>query len=72
MCTVKYLPAWFPGAGYKGHIREWGKIVAEMFDRPSLEVKSALVSLHTFLSSIASSLLLGFIGRRQGEPFHRG
>ena len=40
---LQYLPAWFPGAGWKRQAMKWRVIVDEMFEGPHEELKRALV-----------------------------
>jgi len=48
--TVKYVPAWFPGAGFKNKAREWYELRREMTERPYVNAKEKIVSL--FLSRL--------------------
>jgi hypothetical protein len=45
VASVKYIPAWFPGAGFQRKAREWRKNVVAMNVLPFEAVKRALVSL---------------------------
>lgn len=42
--TVKYVPAWVPGAGFKKKAAIWKKAVLSMRDLPFRTVQKALVS----------------------------
>ncbi|KAG6330226.1 hypothetical protein ID866_8863 [Astraeus odoratus] len=41
---LKYVPAWFPGGGFKAKAREWKAVLQEMADRPFQTVKEQLAS----------------------------
>ena len=41
---VKYLPLWFPGAGFKRQAAEWKPFVDEMFIKPVRDIIVATVS----------------------------
>jgi hypothetical protein len=41
---VKYLPEWFPGAGFKRKAKAWRKRVLDMPTKPFQFVKKELVS----------------------------
>jgi len=41
---VKYVPEWFPGAGFQKKARLWRKLSREMNTAPFEAVKKALVS----------------------------
>lgn len=41
--TVKYLPAWFPGAEFKRQAAEWKRLVDAMHMRPYEVAKAAYV-----------------------------
>ena len=43
--TVKYVPEWFPGAGFQKKAKIWRKSVEEMNTKPFEAVKESLVSL---------------------------
>ena len=42
-CTVRYIPEWFPGAGFKSTARKWKEEVQEMVDQPHQWVKEQMV-----------------------------
>lgn len=44
MFIVKYIPEWFPGAGFKKAAREWSKTVQEVADVPFKHVKEEMVN----------------------------
>jgi hypothetical protein len=43
--TVKYVPEWFPGAGFQKKAKLWRQYVDEMRIRPFEVVKQDLVSV---------------------------
>lgn len=45
LSLVKYLPIWFPGAGFKRQAAKWKLLVDQTFFRPFNELKSALASI---------------------------
>ncbi|KAJ7434468.1 cytochrome P450 [Mycena latifolia] len=42
--SLKYLPSWFPGAGFKRQTKEWRKTVRAMHDLPFSETKRQMES----------------------------
>ena len=42
--SVKHLPAWFPGAGFRKTAAAWRKTLDEMCDKPHEWVKQQIVS----------------------------
>jgi hypothetical protein len=42
--TVKYVPEWMPGAGFKTKAREWRKLSQAMINVPFDMVKAKFVS----------------------------
>lgn len=42
--AVKYIPAWFPGAGFKRQAIEWRKIIETSIDMPADDLNKAIVS----------------------------
>lgn len=40
---MKYVPSWFPGAGFKTKAYEWSIIMQEMVNKPYQFVKEQLV-----------------------------
>lgn len=42
--SVKYVPAWFPGAKFKREAAEWRKACRAMLEVPFAAVKKAIVS----------------------------
>ena len=42
-CIVRYIPEWFPGAGFKSAARKWKEEVQEMVDQPHRWVKEQMV-----------------------------
>ena len=43
--TVKYIPEWFPGAGFQRKAKVWRQCEEEMHIRPFEAVKNAMVNL---------------------------
>lgn len=43
--TVRYIPAWFPGAGFKTIAAEWSKTTNKMVDGPFEFAKEQMVRL---------------------------
>lgn len=54
--TLKYVPAWMPGAGFQRQAREWKKMVLEMRDAPFLAVQNTMVTQIPYVYS--SSMLM--------------
>jgi hypothetical protein len=48
--TVKYLPEWFPGAGFKKKAKIWRKTVLNMPNAPFQFVKEQIVSVFPWFS----------------------
>ena len=42
--TVKYIPSWFPGAGFKRRAKEYSVVVHDLLETPHNYVMSQLVS----------------------------
>ena len=42
--TVKYIPSWFPGAGFKKRAREYAVVVHDLLEIPHNYVMSQLVT----------------------------
>ena len=43
--VLKYVPSWFPGAGFKRKAARWRASICEMLERPYRTVKRDLVSI---------------------------
>ena len=43
--VLKYVPSWFPGAGFKRKAARWRAYIREMPERPYRRVKRDLVSI---------------------------
>jgi hypothetical protein len=43
--VLKYVPSWFPGAGFKRKAARWRASFHEMLERPYRRVKGELVSV---------------------------
>ncbi|KAJ3524602.1 hypothetical protein NM688_g8533 [Phlebia brevispora] len=54
--ALKYVPAWFPGAGFKKQAAEWRQNVSDMVTLPFSAAKSAMAN-GTASSSVVSSLI---------------
>ncbi|KAJ7607917.1 cytochrome P450 [Roridomyces roridus] len=42
--ALKYVPEWFPGAGFRQKAKEWNALTCEMRDRPFVEAKRKIAS----------------------------
>ena len=40
---LKYIPAWFPGAGFRRKARKWSELVHEMIEKPYAVAKQRIV-----------------------------
>lgn len=54
--TVRYLPDWFPGTGFKATGREWGQTLTDLTERPYAFVKHQMSS-GKYETSFLSQLL---------------
>ena len=61
LSLVKYLPAWFFGAGFKREAQEWRKYAQAMLEQPTEAVKKAMKE-GTARPSMMTSLLDGLSG----------
>ena len=52
---LKYVPSWFPGAGFKKKAARWREARDAMAERPFCHVQEQLVQVH-FFSSILSKI----------------
>ena len=50
--TVQYLPAWFPGAGFKKTAALWAESLVNMVEQPYQYVKQQMVDLIFFLDHV--------------------
>ena len=50
--AVKYIPSWFPGAGFKRKAAEWRDGILKGISAPHAQVKRDMV-LDNFLSCVA-------------------
>jgi len=60
---VKYIPGWFPGAGFKRKAKLWGKGVHDSFEIPFEEVSKSFSkgkATPSFVTSWLSRLISGF------------
>ncbi|KAJ8495804.1 hypothetical protein ONZ45_g12698 [Pleurotus djamor] len=56
---LKYVPEWFPGAGFQTKAREWKKVALEMRDAPFRKVSEAMekgVAPPCFVSNLLSNV----------------
>ena len=53
---LKYVPSWFPGAGFQRKVAHWGELVTLMAERPFSFVKEQLVEDYSLLSAAHLSL----------------
>ena len=44
---LKYVPSWFPGAGFQKKAARWGEIGHIMADKPFRHVQEQLVQVHS-------------------------
>jgi len=68
--VLKYLPIWFPGAGFKRQAEQWKKTVDAMYELPFNEVKAALRrgdACPSITSSLLEELNLGSKDNREME-----
>ena len=57
--VVKYIPEWFPGAGFQTKARSWKKLTREMVDFPFEAAKNAIVSrAHICAAAVFSNLFV--------------
>ena len=59
--VLKYVPSWFPGAGFKRKAARWRVIIYEMLERLYRRVKRDLVSTNALLLRRGTSLMREFI-----------
>ena len=45
---LKYVPSWFPGAGFQKKAAYWGKVNIAMIEKPFAYVKEQVVGEHFF------------------------
>lgn len=66
--TVRYVPEWLPGAGFKKLARRWNARMNEFYDKPLEFVKHQLVGLNeAYDSSNFTKLVLTI--RHRVKPF---
>jgi len=68
--TVKHIPTWFPGAGFKRNAIKWKAMVEEFVDKPYEWTKSDIVRVNSlyFLLPITCSLVP--YTRKMVLPYH--
>ena len=59
--TVRHIPAWFPGAGFKHTAALWAESLINMVERPYKFVKLQIVN-HLFLCRTSHSTLCYLVG----------
>lgn len=59
--TVRHIPAWFPGAGFKHTAALWAESLVNMVEQPYQFVKQQMVD-HKFLYRITHSTLCCLVG----------
>ena len=63
--TVRHLPAWFPGAGFKHTAALWAESLVNMVEKPYQFVKQQMVDLK-FLCHVSRSTLCCLVGCGNG------
>ena len=48
---LKYVPSWFPGAGFQKKAARWKEAINTMAEKPFRHVQEELVQIHIFESS---------------------
>ena len=48
---LKYVPSWFPGAGFQKKAARWREAINTMAEKPFRHVQEELVQIHIFESS---------------------
>ncbi len=67
--TVRYLPLWFPGAGFKRKAAEWRALMQEFVDIPFEFVKQSMVCLPDLAVKARHALIKKTLSeRRHCEP----
>lgn len=62
--SLKYVPSWMPGAGFKRKAKEWKALALDSLNRPFNTLKAELVCLHAFIMFCAL-LHLFFLYRKK-------
>ncbi|KAJ6553092.1 cytochrome P450 [Mycena capillaripes] len=66
---LKYVPAWFPGAGFKRKAALWGKLATRMMEEPYAEVKHQMArSLYTAGTGTTVSVIGTFVIAMLSNP----
>lgn len=47
---VKYVPDWFPGAGFKKQAKEWNKVTTATAEEPFAYIKEQAVCLEEYIT----------------------
>ena len=50
---LKYVPSWFPGAGFQKKAAHWREVNASLAEKPFRYVEEQLVGEHFFVSSLS-------------------
>jgi hypothetical protein len=61
---LKYVPSWFPGAGFQKKASRWREVNHAMVEKPFRHVKEQLVPVH---SSTAYDIVLTMILQKNGK-----
>jgi len=62
-CPVRYIPSWFPGAGFKRSAVEWKKLIEDFVNEPYEDCKQKIVSYP--LSPFAHMLKIPLYGTEE-------
>ena len=61
---MKYVPSWFPGAGFKKKAKAWKDLLPDFVDKPYDDVAASMVcTVSSSLSAVSPKRLIG-IGKR--------
>lgn len=66
--SVRYLPGWLPGMGFKQKSRGWSKTVASFYDTPYAFVQRQRVSMSVELFCKDAHILIN-VGRGKAHRF---
>ena len=62
--VVKYVPSWFPGAGFKKKAKAWKDLLPDFVDKPYDDVAASMVcTVSSSLSAVSPKRFIG-IGKR--------
>lgn len=69
--TVRYLPSWFPGAGFKQSAVEWKKLIEAFVNEPYEDCKQKIVSRPPFHPRSHANISSDDIAKRDSDSiFH--